>query len=149
MCFHSVFDCRTDRDRVNIIVYWGYVCPLYGLSLFLPTIIKELGYKTTTAQLLTVPIYITASIICVGVAYIADRKRIRFPFILGGLIFQLIGFIMCISSGNAGVTYAGVFIIGEFIRSCDAESRRDESNTKADWVQVALSTNATRPTLHG
>lgn len=95
---------------INIIVYWGYVCPLYGISLFLPTIIKELGYKSTTAQLLTVPIYVTASAITIAVAVIADRKRIRSPFILGGLCFQLVGFVMCISTNNAGVTYAGIFI---------------------------------------
>lgn len=35
-------------------VYWGITCPLYGISLFLPSIIKDLGYKSSTAQLLTV-----------------------------------------------------------------------------------------------
>lgn len=35
------------------IVYWGIVCPLYGISFFLPTIINELGYTSSTAQLLT------------------------------------------------------------------------------------------------
>lgn len=95
---------------LNIVIYWGYVCPLYGVSLFLPTIIKELGYASTTAQLLTVPIYVTAAVITVAVAWLADKKRIRSPFILGALFFQLIGFVMCISTGHAGVTYAGIFI---------------------------------------
>ncbi|KAI9686682.1 MAG: hypothetical protein M1820_010586, partial [Bogoriella megaspora] len=95
---------------VNIVVYWGYVCPLYGVSLFLPTIIKELGYQNTTAQLLTVPIYVTAAIITVIVAWAADRKRVRSPFIVTALFFQLAGFIICISTGKAGVTYAGIFI---------------------------------------
>jgi hypothetical protein len=95
---------------INIAVYWGYVCPLYGVSLFLPTIIKELGFQNTTAQLLTVPIYVTAAIITVLVAWTADRKRVRSPFIVTALFFQLIGFIMCISTGHAGVTYAGIFI---------------------------------------
>ena len=97
---------------VNILVYWGYVCPLYGLSLFLPTIIKELGYKTTSAQLLTVPIYVAASILTVLVAYLADKKKIRSPFIMICFVFQLVGFVMCISTGNPGITYAGVFIAG-------------------------------------
>ena len=35
-------------------VYWGITCPLYGISLFLPSIIKDLGYASSTAQLLTV-----------------------------------------------------------------------------------------------
>ncbi|THZ88718.1 MFS general substrate transporter [Aureobasidium pullulans] len=103
---------------VNIVVYWGYVCPLYGISLFLPTIIKELGYKTTTAQLLTVPIYVVASAITIAVAYAADRKRLRSPWILVGLCFQAIGFIMCISTSHPGVTYAGIFIAACALYQC-------------------------------
>ncbi|KAL9097803.1 MAG: hypothetical protein Q9165_000129 [Trypethelium subeluteriae] len=95
---------------LNLLVYWGYNCPLYGISLFLPTIIKELGYKTTAAQLLTVPIYVAAAICTILVAWVADRKRVRSPFIIAGLFLQLVGYTMCISSGNAGVTYAGIFI---------------------------------------
>jgi hypothetical protein len=95
---------------VNVFVYWGYVCPLYGLSLFMPTIIKELGFKTTSAQLLTVPVYVAACIVTIAVAYAADKTKIRSPYIFTGFFFQLVGFIMCISTGNAGVTYAGVFI---------------------------------------
>ncbi len=29
------------------------VCPLYGISLFLPTIIRQLGYQSSQAQLMT------------------------------------------------------------------------------------------------
>jgi cyanate permease len=85
---------------INVVVYWGYVCPLYGISLFLPTIIRELGYKSTTAQLLTVPIYVTASVITIAVAFVADKKKHRSSFIVVGLCFQLIGFVMCIATSN-------------------------------------------------
>jgi len=44
------------KIKTNILdsVYWGITCPLYGISLFLPSIIKDLGYASSTAQLLTV-----------------------------------------------------------------------------------------------
>jgi hypothetical protein len=100
---------------LNILVYWGYVMPLYGLSLFLPSIIKELGYTNTSAQLLTVPIYVTASVLTVIVAYLADHHQIRSPFILVCFVFQLVGFIMCLVGRSPGVTYAGVFIAGAAI----------------------------------
>lgn len=48
---------RDRRRKVRLIifsVYWGITCPLYGISLFLPTIIKDLGYTSSVAQLLTV-----------------------------------------------------------------------------------------------
>ncbi|KAF2787424.1 MFS general substrate transporter [Melanomma pulvis-pyrius CBS 109.77] len=94
----------------NIWVYWGIVAPLYGISLFLPSIIRGLGYTSSTAQLLTVPIYITASVLAVAVAWVSDRYGKRFPFILVCLILMAIGFIMCISSSRPGIIYAGVFI---------------------------------------
>lgn len=94
----------------NIWVYWGIVAPLYGISLFLPTIINGLGYTSSQAQLLTVPIYITASILAVVVAWFSDRVGKRYPFILVCLVIMLCGFIMCVASSTPGVIYAGVFI---------------------------------------
>lgn len=103
---------------VNLFVYWGVsaalwqilvkfcrdnpdnhdtlqiVCPLYGISLFLPTIIKTLGYTSSKAQLMTVPIYITAAILAVVFAYISDKAGKRSPFIVGFLLMMLVGFSM-------------------------------------------------------
>jgi MFS family permease len=83
---------------------------VYGISLFLPSIIQGLGYTSSTAQLLTVPIHITASVLAVVVAWYSDRAGKRSPFLLGCFAFMAIGFIMCVSSGTPGVIYAGVFI---------------------------------------
>ncbi|RBR11649.1 uncharacterized protein FIESC28_08876 [Fusarium coffeatum] len=79
---------------VNIFVYWGIVCPLYGISLFLPTIIRNLGYSSSTAQLMTVPIYITAAILAVIVAWTSDRVGKRSPFIVVFLCIMIVGFSM-------------------------------------------------------
>ncbi|KAF1969445.1 MFS general substrate transporter [Bimuria novae-zelandiae CBS 107.79] len=94
----------------SILVYWGIVAPLYGISLFLPTIIRGLGYSRAAAQLLTVPIYITASILAIGTAWLSDRAGKRSPFILVCLGIMAVGFIMCLATGTPGVVYAGVFI---------------------------------------
>ncbi|KAI0148074.1 MFS general substrate transporter [Hypoxylon sp. NC0597] len=96
---------------VNIFVYWGIVCPLYGISLFLPTIIKNLGYSSSTAQLMTVPIYITAAILAVLFAFISDRVGKRSPFVIAFLFMMIVGFSMCISSTNPRVVYGGVFVV--------------------------------------
>ncbi|KAM5356487.1 hypothetical protein ACJ41O_003133 [Fusarium nematophilum] len=95
---------------VNIFVYWGIVCPLYGISLFLPTIIRNLGYTSSRSQLLTIPIYITAAILAVIIAWTSDRVGKRSPFIVVFLCIMVVGFSMCISSGNPKVVYGGVFI---------------------------------------
>lgn len=103
------------------------MCPLYGISLFLPTIIKGLGYTSSQAQLLTVPIYVTAAILAVAGAFVADKYRKRALFLVVCLCFMLLGFTMyvitssfslsdtnvifrCISTGNPRVVYGGVFI---------------------------------------
>ncbi|KAJ9606410.1 hypothetical protein H2200_009371 [Cladophialophora chaetospira] len=103
---------------LSLLMYWGIVCPLYGISLFLPTIIKELGYTSSTAQLLTVPIYITAAILAIVVGYLSDRATkhgaSRWPYIFVPMCAILVGFVIAISGSAAGdipgVVYAGVFI---------------------------------------
>lgn len=100
-------------------MYWGITCPLYGISFFLPSIIKDLGYTSSTAQLLTVPIYITAAIVAIGAAWLSDRRKQRSPFILFFMSLIAIGFIIVIAStgrGAPGVVYFGVFVavVGTF-----------------------------------
>jgi sugar phosphate permease len=95
---------------LGVLLFWSCVGPLYGISLFLPTIIKDLGYRKTTAQLMTVPIYIFAACVGVIVAWSSDKKKKRTPFIACSQIAILIGYIMCISSGRPAVVYTGIFI---------------------------------------
>ncbi|KIW83312.1 hypothetical protein Z517_02557 [Fonsecaea pedrosoi CBS 271.37] len=103
---------------LSLFMYWSIVVPLYGISFFLPTIIKELGYTSATAQLLTVPIYITAAILAVIIGWASDRatKRgaSRWPYIFFPVCAILVGFVIAIAGSAAGdipgVVYAGVFI---------------------------------------
>lgn len=102
------------NQTFGLSVYWGIVCPLYGTSLFLPSIIRELGYTSSTAQLLTVPIYITAAVLAVAVAWFSDRSGQRSPYIFTCMCAIGIGFVICIAAsahgGVPGVVYAGIFI---------------------------------------
>ncbi|KAJ6440498.1 MFS nicotinic acid transporter Tna1 [Purpureocillium lavendulum] len=95
---------------VNILLFWGISCPLYGLSLFLPTIVKALGYTSSTAQLMTVPLYATASVLAVISAWCSDKVGRRSPFVLGFMSVMVLGFCMCIASADPKVVYAGVFL---------------------------------------
>ncbi|KAM0524847.1 hypothetical protein ACHAPE_000951 [Trichoderma viride] len=96
---------------VNIFVYWSIVCPLYGISLFLPSIIKSLHYTSSTAQLMTVPIYVVAAILAVVTAWFSDRVGKRSPFIIGFLFMMILGYGMCIGSSNPKVVYGGIFLV--------------------------------------
>jgi len=103
---------------VCLFMYWGIVCPLYGISLFLPSIISQLGYTASIAQLLTIPVYCMAAIACVTTCWFSDqgvrKGRSRSPFVFFPMCAILIGFIMALAGsahgGVPGVVYAGVFI---------------------------------------
>ncbi|KAL5046519.1 hypothetical protein BDW71DRAFT_214576 [Aspergillus fruticulosus] len=109
-----VLDALTDwQIYVGLFMYWGITCPLYGISFFLPSIIRDLGYTSSTAQLLTVPIYITAAAVAVAGAWLSDRYKKRSPFILFFMSLIAIGFIIVLASsdrGVPGVVYFGVFV---------------------------------------
>lgn len=81
--------------------------PLYTLSLFLPTIIKELGYTAAQAQLLSVPPYAIATTLTVLVAVASEKTHRRAPFIMGGSCLAIIGYILLLSDHRPGVSYVG------------------------------------------
>lgn len=81
--------------------------PLYTLSLFLPTIIKELGYTAGQAQLLTVPPYAIATILTVLTAVASERTHRRAPFIMAGSSLAIIGYIILLTDTRPGVSYVG------------------------------------------
>ncbi|KAI0532267.1 major facilitator superfamily domain-containing protein [Xylaria digitata] len=87
--------------------------PLYTLSLFLPTIIKNLGYTAAIAQLLTVPPYAFAFGTTVGVAVLSERLGKRAVFIGGSAIFAAIGYSILLGNtdpvARPGASYVAVF----------------------------------------
>ncbi|ELR03918.1 hypothetical protein GMDG_06449 [Pseudogymnoascus destructans 20631-21] len=64
--------------------------PLYTLSLFLPTIIKALGYTAVQAQL-SVPPYAVATVFTVLVAVASEKAKRRAPVSYVGTIFAAAG----------------------------------------------------------
>ncbi|KAF5664819.1 tartrate transporter [Fusarium heterosporum] len=87
--------------------------PLYTLSLFLPTIIKDLGYTAAVAQLLTIPPYAVAFVTTLSVAIASEKLAKRAVFIAGSASVAAIGYIILLANTNPtarpGVSYAGTF----------------------------------------
>ncbi|KAK3648194.1 hypothetical protein LTR56_007606 [Elasticomyces elasticus] len=101
----------TDWKTYAYAILWaGNLCPLYSFSLFLPTIIRGLGYSGTTAQLLTVPPYAVAAVLTILVGWAADRTRQRGLFNIGCVAVAATGFVMLLASSNHNVQYAGTFL---------------------------------------
>jgi MFS family permease len=105
--WQSLLDWKT---WIGMIMYAGCDMPLYAFSLFLPTIINQLGYKATAANLLTVPVYAFACIITCVVGLLADRWGQRGLFNLFFLIIGGAGYIILVASRNAALSYFAVYM---------------------------------------
>jgi len=92
------------------IIYMGADGSLYAFSLFLPSIISELGYTSTRANLLTVPPYAAAAIMTILVGWIADRTRQRGICNIVVALLAIVGYSMLLGSNKVGVKYAGTFL---------------------------------------
>jgi hypothetical protein len=87
--------------------------PLYTLSLFLPSIIKDLGYTAARAQLFSVPPYALATIFTVVWAWASEKSGKRAPFAIGSSTIAIIGYIILMTNEHPtkrpGVSYVGTF----------------------------------------
>jgi hypothetical protein len=84
--------------------------PIYTLSLFLPTIIKDLGYSAAQAQLLSTPPNVFAFITTMVAAVLAEKTKRRAPFIVGGSALAIVGYIILLTSHQPVLSYAGTII---------------------------------------
>ena len=84
--------------------------PVYTLSLFLPTIIKDLGYTAAQAQLLSVPPYVAAFVVTMTSAMFAEKTKLRAPFIIASSTLAIVGYIVLITSHRPGVSYVGTIV---------------------------------------
>jgi cyanate permease len=111
--FHLKYVVQALRDWkiwVNMLITIGIFTSLYSISLFLPTILKELGYSANESQLMTVPVYAVACICTIGGSFASDRAGQRGLFLLGFELVAITGFVMLISNGIPRVQYAGTFL---------------------------------------
>ncbi|KAK4952134.1 hypothetical protein LTR10_010054 [Elasticomyces elasticus] len=104
------------------VIYMGCDGALYAFSLFLPTIISQLGYTATTANLLSVPPYAAAAVLTIFIGWLADRTAQRGWCNVGVSLLGIMGFSMLLGSTSPGVKYAGTFFGALGIYPCVANT---------------------------
>lgn len=110
---------------LGMAIYMGCDMPLYAFSLFLPTIISNLGIaggSTVKSQLLTVPPYAAAAALTVIIGFVADRTKQRGLCNILVSVVGIVGFCMLISTDRAPVQYAGTFLGALGIYPCIANT---------------------------
>ncbi|KAI1335911.1 major facilitator superfamily transporter [Xylariaceae sp. FL0016] len=97
---------------LGMAIYMGCDMPLYAFSLFLPSIISDAGWSTSTihTQLLSVPPYAAAAILTVIIGFVADRTKQRGLCNICVSLVGCVGFIMLMASDSPAVKYAGTFL---------------------------------------
>lgn len=105
---------------LGMVIYMGCDMPLYAFSLFLPTIVSNLGWNTSVvrSQLMSVPPYVVAAILTVAVGFIADRTRARGLCNIIVSVLGVAGFAMLLGTDKPAVQYAGTFLAALGIYPC-------------------------------
>ncbi|KAJ4299257.1 hypothetical protein N0V90_004501 [Kalmusia sp. IMI 367209] len=95
-----------------VVIFWGNTVGVYGFTATVPTVINQLGYSAANAQLLTIPIYVFASIMTIIFAWWSDHIQTRSPFIIAGFAIAACGFIAQLAIPHPkypGLTYGFLF----------------------------------------
>jgi sugar phosphate permease len=97
----------------GIIMYFGVVQSGYGTSFFIPTILNEMGYSAKRAQVLSIPIFIVATVGALVTAVSTDRLKRRYPFTILGVLVCTLGYGLLLGQRNlsVGVKYFATFLI--------------------------------------
>ncbi|KAF1957524.1 MFS general substrate transporter, partial [Byssothecium circinans] len=98
--------------------FFAIITPIYSFSLFLPTIIRSLGYTRVTAQLLTVPPNMGAFFTVLLAGWYSDKLHIRGAFMLVGCTIAIVGYIMLIASTRTLTQYGGTFLVAAGVFPC-------------------------------
>ncbi|CZR49043.1 uncharacterized protein FPRO_12480 [Fusarium proliferatum ET1] len=99
---------------INITCGLGFLLiniAVQGLGVFLPTILRDLGWTATKAQLMTVPPNFLAFVTCFLVAFFSDKTKKRGPFIILLTTISATGAIILRWETKAAVKYFGVFLL--------------------------------------
>ncbi|KAF8641172.1 hypothetical protein AX17_000807 [Amanita inopinata Kibby_2008] len=105
--WQSITDWKT---WIAMGIYAGFDGPLYAFSLFTPSIIHQLGFKATEANLLSVPVYAWGCLVTCFIGFLGDRIRSRSWINLGLFGVGLVAYIILITSRTPALSYFAVFL---------------------------------------
>ncbi|KAJ2932770.1 hypothetical protein H1R20_g4327, partial [Candolleomyces eurysporus] len=101
---------RDWKTYVAMGLYMGFDGPLYAFSLFTPSIINQLGFKATQANLLSVPVYTWGCIVTCIIGYLGDRTGRRYYINLALFAVGLAAYIILVLSKTPALSYFAVYL---------------------------------------
>ncbi|KAN0091727.1 MFS general substrate transporter [Hyaloscypha variabilis] len=118
-------------EALQTMTHWKVVLPLLAcfacniaasaLAAFQPTVLKNLGFTSSSAQIHTIPVYLSGLFFCLLSGLLSDLTKARFPFVLLGALITLLGWALELTAvkhinistglGWPQERYAGMFLI--------------------------------------
>lgn len=77
---------------MSAAIYWCSTGPNFGMKFTMPRIIANMGYKSSDAQLLTIPPYVIGAISAYVACRCSDIFKWRLPFIAGAQTIVIVSF---------------------------------------------------------
>ena len=96
----------------NLICAFGFFfnnVSVQSFALFLPTILRDLGWTATKAQLLTVPPYVAAAAWAIFISWVSDKYKRRGVFALGHALVAMTGYTILVTDDRPAIKYMAVF----------------------------------------
>jgi MFS family permease len=108
---HFISAMRSPHVHLNGIACACSMLTMASMGLFMPTILNAMGYSAIHAQLMSVPPFAWATIVCLAIAILSDKMKTRGVFLLGIVPVSAIGFILLIAVKNQpAVRYFATFL---------------------------------------
>ncbi|OBT73061.1 hypothetical protein VF21_07591 [Pseudogymnoascus sp. 05NY08] len=83
-----------------------------SISAFTPTILKELGWTKSTAQVMSIPIWVVGIVFTLSASFLSGKLSIRYPFVFFGIALSLVGWAIQLAQVQPpGVRYFALFAI--------------------------------------
>lgn len=101
--------------RKLLIILWTTCAtvPAYGFAIFLPLIVKGMGYEGVRANLMSVPPFMAGAVALTTFVYISDRFHERSLIAAAAMLFSIIGYIALVACGTGknNIRYGFLFVI--------------------------------------
>ncbi|KAI8368160.1 major facilitator superfamily domain-containing protein [Radiomyces spectabilis] len=99
------------KNWLAVVIYIGLNVALASYAVFLPTIIRDMGFSSLNAQLLSIPPYVAACTLVFVVAWNSDRTRQRGYHIMVVSFLGVLGYIFLLATLNVGLRYTGAILV--------------------------------------
>lgn len=104
---------RDPKTYFNAVIHFCCTAISSSAVVFLPTILNELGWHTTKALYMTIPVWIVAFVVTVLNGIGSDYIKRRYPFLAGSLVAVIIAYSILLGAKHVavGVRYMACFFL--------------------------------------